>query len=195
MKQSRVICITGGIGSGKSTVCAMLESKGHPVYYSDERAKALMHTNATLVQGITALLGEQAYLQGELNRAYVAEKIFGNSALKEKLESLVHPVVREDFEHWKLNSGSTVVFKESALVLETGDPTCEHVVSIVADEHVRIARVMARNTEMNESQIRARLANQLGDAYRRAQSDTIIENNGSLEDLNLQVDYLLSKVI
>lgn len=195
MKQSRVICITGGIGSGKSTVCAMLESKGHPVYYSDERAKALMHTNATLVQGITALLGEQAYLQGELNRAYVAEKIFGSSALKEKLESLVHPVVREDFEHWKLNSGSTVVFKESALVLETGDPTCEHVVSIVADEHVRIARVMARNTEMNESQIRARLANQLGDAQRRAQSDTIIENNGSLEDLNLQVDYLLSKVI
>ena len=195
MKQSRVICISGGIGSGKSTVCAMLESKGHPVYYSDERAKALMHTNPTLVQGITALLGEQAYLQGVLNRAYVAEKIFGSSALKEKLESLVHPVVREDFEHWKLNSGSTVVFKESALVLETGDPTCEHVVSIVADEHVRIARVMARNTEMNESQIRARLANQLGDAQRRAQSDTIIENNGSLEDLNLQVDYLLSKVI
>lgn len=195
MKQSRVICITGGIGSGKSTVCAILESKGHPVYYSDERAKALMHTNATLVQGITALLGEQAYLQGELNRAYVAEKIFGSSALKEKLESLVHPAVREDFEHWKLNSGSAVVFKESALVFETGDPTCEHVVSIIADEQVRIARVMARNTEMNESQIRERLANQLADAHRRAQSDTIIENNGSLEDLNLQVDYLLSKVI
>lgn len=195
MKQSRVICITGGIGSGKSTVCAMLESKGHPVYYSDERAKSLMHTDATLVQGITALLGEQAYLQGELNRAYVAEKIFGSSALKEKLESLVHPAVREDFEHWKLNSDSAVLFKESALVLETGDPTCEHVVSIVADEHVRIARVMARNTEMNESQIRERLANQLGDAHRRAQSDTIIENNGSIEDLNLQVDYLLSKVI
>lgn len=195
MKQSKVICITGGMGSGKSTVCAMLESKGHPVYYSDERAKGLMHTSATLIQGITALLGEQAYSQGELNRAYVAEKIFGSSALKEKLESLVHPAVREDFEHWKLNIGSPVVFKESALVLETGDPTCEHVVSIVADEHVRIARVMARNTEMNESQIRERLANQLDDVHRRAQSDTIIENNGSLEDLNLQVDYLLSKVI
>lgn len=195
MKQSRVICITGGIGSGKSTVCAMLESKGHPVYYSDERAKALMHTNAALVQGITALLGEQAYLHGELNRAYVAEKIFGSSALKERLESLVHPAVREDFEHWKLNSSSTVVFKESALVLETGDPTCEHVVSIVADEHARIARVMARNTEMNESQIKERLANQLGDAFRRALSDSVIENNGSIEDLNLQVDYLLSKVI
>jgi dephospho-CoA kinase len=195
MKQSRVICITGGIGSGKSTVCAMLESKGYPVYYSDERAKALMHTNPTLIQGITALLGEQAYSQGALNRAYVAEKIFGSSALKEKLESIVHPAVREEFEHWKRNSGSTVVFKESALVLETGDPTCEHVVSVVADEHVRIARVMARNTEMNESQIRERLANQLGDVYRRAQSDTIIENNGSLKDLSLQVDYLLSKVI
>jgi dephospho-CoA kinase len=107
----------------------------------------------------------------------------------------VHPAVREDFEHWKLKSGSTVVFKESALVLETGDPTCEHVVSVVADEDVRIARVMARNSEMNESQIRERLANQLGDVHRRAQSDTIIENNGSLEDLSLQVDYLLSKVI
>lgn len=195
MKQSRVICITGGIGSGKSTVCAMLESKGYHVYYSDERAKALMHTNSTLVQGITALLGEQAYSQGELNRTYVGEKIFGNSELKEKLESLVHPAVREDFEHWKLSSGSTVVFKESALVLETGDPTCEHVVSIVADENVRISRVIARNSEMNESQIRARLDNQLEDAHRRAQSDTVIENNGSLEDLNLQVDYLLSKVI
>ena len=195
MKQSRVICITGGIGSGKSTVCAMLESKGYPVYYSDERAKALMYTNPTLIQGITALLGEQAYSQGELNRTYVAEKIFGSSELKEKLESIVHPAVREDFEYWKLNSGSTVVFKESALVLETGDSSCEHVVSVVADEDVRISRVLARNSEMNESQIRERLGNQLGDAHRRAQSDTVIENNGSLDDLNLQVDYLLSKVI
>lgn len=195
MKQSRVICITGGMGSGKSTICAMLESKGHPVYYSDERAKALMNQNATLIQGISTLLGERAYSHGILNRAYVAEKIFGSSALKEKLESLVHPAVREDFELWKLNSGSAVVFKESALVFETGDTTCEHVVSIVADEHIRIARVMARNTEMNDSQIRERLANQLGDAHLRAQSDTVIENNGSLEDLNVQVDYLLSKVI
>ena len=142
MKQSKIICITGGIGSGKSTVCAMLESKGHPVYYSDERAKALMHTNATLVQGITALLGEQAYLQGELNRAYVAEKIFGSSEHKEKLESIVHPAVREDFELWKLNSGSAVVFKESALVFETGDTTCEHVVSIVADDRITLSPSM-----------------------------------------------------
>ncbi len=195
MKQSKVICITGGIGSGKSTVCSMLENKGYPVYYSDERAKVLMTVDATLVQGITALLGEQAYLRGELNRTYVAEKIFGSSELKEKLESIVHPAVREDFEHWKLNSSSTVVFKESALVLETGDSSCEHVVSVVADEDVRISRVLARNSEMNESQIRERLGNQLGDAHRRAQSDTVIENNGSLDDLNLQVDYLLSKVI
>lgn len=195
MKQSRVICITGGMGSGKSTICAMLESKGHPVYYSDERAKALMNQNATLIQGISTLLGERAYSQGILNRAYVAKKIFSSSELKEKLESLVHPAVREDFELWKLNSDSAVVFKESALVFETDDTTCEHVVSIVADEHIRIARVMARNTEMNDSQIRERLANQLGDAHLRAQSDTVIENNGSLEDLNVQVDYLLSKLI
>ena len=136
-----------------------------------------------------------SYLRGELNRTYVAEKIFGSSELKEKLESIVHPAVREDFEHWKLNSSSTVVFKESALVLETGDSSCEHVVSVVADEDVRISRVLARNSEMNESQIRERLGNQLGEAHRRAQSDTVIENNGSLDDLNLQVDYLLSKVI
>ena len=85
-----------------------------------------------------------SYLRGELNRTYVAEKIFGSSELKEKLESIVHPAVREDFEHWKLNSSSTVVFKESALVLETGDSSCEHVVSVVADEDVRISRVSQR---------------------------------------------------
>ncbi|HCP41307.1 MAG TPA: dephospho-CoA kinase [Cryomorphaceae bacterium] len=195
MKQPKVICITGGIGSGKSTVCAMLEDKGQHVYYSDERAKALMQSDPTLIDGIIALLGERAYSMRVLNRSYIAEKIFGNMELKHKLEALVHPAVHKDFDQWKMVKDSALVFKESALVFEIGDSNCTHIVSVVADEDQRVSRVLARNPELKESQIRERLSNQLDDAYRRAKSDTLLENNGTLEELEIQLNYLLSKVI
>lgn len=191
----KIVCITGGLGSGKSTFCAMLEAKGYPVYYSDNRAKVLMNSDVKLVEAITALLGKVAYEGGTLNRSYIAERIFNDPQLKHKFESLVHPAVRVDFEHWAKISGSSVVFKESALVFEAKDRTCDYIVSIVAKEQVRIQRVIQRNPELNTERIKERIANQHQDDYRRKHSHLIIANNGSLSDLEVKVDYLLSKVI
>ncbi len=195
MLSPKVICITGGMGSGKSTFCAMLEAKGYLVYNSDNRAKILMNSDVKLVDAITNLMGKPAYEGGSLNRSYIADRIFNNQILKHKFESLVHPVVRADFERWAMLCGKEVVFKESALVLEAKDKTCDFVVSIVADEDIRINRVKKRNPELKIDHIKERLANQHNDDYRKKHSHLVVVNNGSLSDLEVKVDYLLSKVI
>lgn len=195
MEVPKVICITGGIGSGKSTFCAMLEAKGHAVYNSDSRAKVLMNSNVKLVDAIIDLMGTAAYEGGSLNRPYIADRIFNNQLLKHKFESLVHPVVRKDFNRWAMLSGKPVVFKESALVLETKDNTCDYIVSVVADEELRIARILERNPELSVEDIQERIKNQYSDTFRKKASQLIIANNGTLSDLEVKVDYLLSKVI
>ena len=125
----------------------MLEAKGYLVYNSDNRAKILMNSDVKLVDAITNLMGKPAYEGGSLNRSYIADRIFNNQILKHKFESLVHPVVRADFERWAMLSGKDVVFKESARSRRK-DKTCEFVVSIVADEDIRINRVKKRNPEL-----------------------------------------------
>lgn len=191
----KVVCITGGIGSGKSTFCAMLEAKGQSVYYSDNRAKLLMNSDVKLVDAIINLMGKAAYEGGSLNRSYIADRIFNNQILKHKFELIVHPVVRADFERWVTRCGKDIVFKESALVLEAKDRTCEYIVSIIADEDIRIERVMNRNPELKEQHIKERLSTQYKDDYRRRHSDFVVINNGTLSDLEVKVDYLLSKLI
>lgn len=195
MKTAKVICITGGIGSGKSTLCKMIESKGYSVYYSDERAKFLMNTHHNLVQSITDLFGVSAYESGTLNRAYIADCIFKKQDLKEKLESMVHPLVKEDFLRWSTESGERIVFKESALALETNDRSCEYIVSVIAEENIRIERVKKRSQGLGESRIKAIISTQYPDHVREDHSHLIIENNGTIESLEAKVDYLLSKVI
>ena len=193
MSKPKVICISGGIGSGKSTLCAMLKDRGFDVYNSDTRAKVLMNSNKKLVKAITAILGPEAYVQGELNKGFVSKMIFSDQSRKSALEAAVHPAVRDDFNQWKQDK--SLVFKESALVFETGDASCEYIISVVADEDIRIKRVLQRNPGMQAEQVLARMKSQISDSERRLRSHAIVENNESLEDLRSKMDYLLSKVI
>mgnify|MGYP001583341318 FL=1 len=195
MKTPRVICITGGIGSGKSTLCKLLESRGYAVYYSDERAKQLMSSQMSLVRSITNLFGESAYDSGILNRAFISSCIFKQEYLKVELESLVHPIVKEDFINWSADIGEPIVFKESALVLETNDDSCHFVISIMAEESLRIKRVKQRSPALDETRIKEIILSQHPDHLREKHSHLVIENNGTLNELELQVDYLISKVI
>ena len=195
MKTSKVICITGGIGSGKSTLCQLIESRGYSVYYSDQRAKLLMNSQHNLVKSITNLFGESAYESGTLNSSFIADCIFKQKDLKLELESLVHPLVKEDFLIWCNESGDEIVFKESALVLETKDKNCHFIVSVIADENTRIERVKKRSPEISESRIKEIISTQYADQFREKHSHLIIENNGKVDELEVKVDYLLSKVI
>tara|TARA_B110000971_G_scaffold43795_1_gene43488 strand:+ start:3134 stop:3718 length:585 start_codon:yes stop_codon:yes gene_type:complete len=192
----RVFCVTGGIGSGKSTVCKILENKGMQVYYSDERAKFLMSHNDDLKRGIVGIFGNNSYTSnGTLDRSFLSAKIFADTPLKLALEELVHPAVREDFDLWLLQNEASIVFKESALVLEKTDRSCQEILVIMADQERRIQRVLERSPELSRTDIMNRISNQTSDQTRREGSSFIIENNSDKKTLEQQVDYFLASVI
>lgn len=192
--ETKVICITGGIGSGKSTLCESLERRSFPVYYSDVRAKQLMETDEGIISELKELFSDQAYSNGQLNRSYLSQQIFSHPHLKAQLEAVVHPAVRNDFHTWLGEQNAPVVFKESALAIETRDASCDSIVSVVADKQLRIARVLCRNTDWSLEQVLERMKHQITDTERSKGSDYLVQNDGDTEDLELQIDQLLSKL-
>lgn len=195
MTASRVICITGGIGSGKSTVSAMVHEAGYPVYNSDQRAKELMGIDGALYDSIVSYFGIQAYKEGILDRAFLAQKIFNDRAAKKYLESIVHPAVKEDFEYWQSQQVSGIVFKESALVFETNDASCDYILLVTASLEKRIKRVLLRDPALSERQVRERVQSQHTTEQVKHQADYILSNEGSLEELINSVNHFLSRVI
>lgn len=192
----RVFCVTGGIGSGKSTVCKLIENKGMHVYYSDERAKFLMSHNQDLKRGISAIFGNKSYKSnGSLDRSFLSGEIFADHSLKVALEKLVHPIVKEDFDQWLLQIDASIVFKESALVLETSDDSCQEILVIITAQELRIKRVLERSPELSRTDVMNRISNQTSDQIRREGSSFIIENNADKKTLEQRVDYFLASVI
>jgi dephospho-CoA kinase len=191
----KIVCITGGMGSGKSTVAGLLLEAGFAVYDSDYRAKELMLREPVRAQ-IEHLLGLSAYLSnGALNRPFISEQIFMDPGKKSALEAIVHPVVRSDFEQWLEQSEGSMVFKESALTLETGDNSCSIVLLVDCAENIRFQRVKQRNPEWSNEEIQARFDHQLTDAQRKNSDAILIDNSGSLEKLKKSIDQALAKCI
>lgn len=173
------IGITGGIGSGKSMVCRILETLGYPVFYADNAAKQNMLENLDLISAIVGTFGEKAYIDKQLNRNYLAQQIFSKTELKEKLNSLVHPTVFQSFEKWKLKQKSQIVFNESALLFETGSYSrFDKIWLVVADEETRIKRVMIRDHCSREN-VHTRINNQLSDDQKMKFPCEIIHNGES----------------
>lgn len=156
--------VTGGMGSGKSTVCRMLSLLGVPVYDSDRRAKTLMVADAELVGGIKKLLGNESYTDSELNRPYISKLIFSDKRLLAQMNELVHPAVARDFERWRREQQADYVVQESAIMFESGfDRFMDRVVVVCADKDVRVRRVVERDGT-DEEHVRARMANQMSEA-------------------------------
>lgn len=181
--------ITGGIGSGKSTVCAMLEELGVAVYNSDARAKELMTTSATLREAIVARFGAECYTSEGLNRGYLAERVFGDAEELAALNSLVHPAVMADFEVWaERQEGSYVVF-ESAILFEAGlEQRVDMAIAVLSPEELRIERAMRRDGASRE-QVVARIRRQLSDDERADRAKYAIVNI-DLEELREDVEQL-----
>lgn len=176
MKQLKV-GITGGIGTGKSTVAKILVALGYPVYFSDDRAKWLMENNQQLVTELSHLLGNNTYVSGKLNRAYIAEKLFSTPALKEKINALVHPVVRTDFKLWVENQTQSIVFQESALLVETGAVQLfDALIVVTAPLEDRIKRIQKRDG-LTTSEIERRFANQFSDEEKIKVADFVLIND------------------
>jgi dephospho-CoA kinase len=176
MKQFK-IGITGGIGTGKSTVSKILIALGYPVYFSDDRAKWLMENNQQLIAELTRLIGNETYIAGKLNRSFIAEKLFSNSQLKAKINELVHPVVRHDFNVWADSQQAPLLFQESALLVETGAyQLFDALIVVTAPLEQRIKRIQKRDG-ISINEINMRLTNQLAESEKIAVADYVISND------------------
>ncbi len=170
-----VVGLTGGIGSGKSTVAQFFSELGVPVYISDEQAKILMKTK-TLKKQIIALLGEEAYNGEELNRKSIADKVFNNSDLLSQLNAIVHPAVKNNFIAWQKNQDYPYVIQETAILFENGsEVNFDKIILVTAPEEIRIDRITKRDT-IEMSKVQERMANQWADEEKAKKSDFIINN-------------------
>lgn len=181
--------ITGGIGSGKSTVTRILEGLGVAVYIADDRAKELMANDAELRGCLVERFGDDVYVDGELNREYLSERVFKDADELRTLNSIVHPAVMRDFDAWAEQQTSSYVVIESAILIEAGlDGRVDVVVAVLAPEALRIERAMARDGVSRE-QVERRIANQISDDERSARSKYAIVNI-TLEELEEDVEQL-----
>ena len=182
------IGLTGGIGSGKSTVAKLFELLQIPVYYADERAKYLMHHHSEVRKAIIALFGEAAYdEQQQLNRSYIASKAFTDKSLLTKLNEIVHPAVFADLEAWYFKQNSPYVIKEAALIFETiMHQQLDKIIVVTAPEELRIQRLQKRDQSSIE-QIKQRMANQLPEAEKLAKADFVVYND--------ETQFLITQVL
>jgi dephospho-CoA kinase len=174
--------ITGGIGSGKSTVCKIFETLGVPIYDADYWAKWLIVNDLEIKNGIQSLLGEEAYLpDGTYNRPYVGKIVFAEPEKLAALNALVHPAVELHSKMWHLDwveKGKPYTLKEAALLVESGAiHFLDKLIVVTAPESMRIERVMQRDGSTQE-QVLARMKNQLPEAKKVALADFVIDNGG-----------------
>lgn len=173
---TKVLCLTGGIGSGKTTVARMFEKHGVPVYISDDRAKAVM-LRPEIIERVQSIFAEPVIQDSVLDRKKIRELVFGNTFLLNQLNAIVHPAVAVDFKDWlQENEGVPYVLKESAILFEMNtQAACEKIILVTAPEHVRINRVIARDGGTEEG-VRKIINQQIPDFEKEKLSDFIIKN-------------------
>lgn len=173
------IGITGGIGSGKTTVCKVFELLGVPVFYADDIAKSIMHTDPILKSGILEAFGQKSYTQsGELNRSYISSIVFNDKHELEKLNSLVHPAVFRAFDTWVLSQKeASYVIKEAALLYESDAyKMCDQTILVISPIETRISRVQARDG-ISAEDIQLRMNRQFSDEQKMKFADHILNND------------------
>jgi dephospho-CoA kinase len=170
--------ITGGIGSGKSFICTIIEKLGYPVFYSDKQAAKLMNNNPELILKIQELVGLKAYVDNQINKEEISKFIFEDETNRTKLNRIVHPYVFDSFNKWNSQfSKYDIVFNESALLFETGSYSrFDKVILITAPIEKRIDRIKKRD-KLSEKEIIKRLNSQLADKEKIKLADYVIRND------------------
>ncbi|AVM51328.1 dephospho-CoA kinase [Capnocytophaga sp. oral taxon 878] len=185
----KIVGLTGGIGSGKTTVAAMFAQLGVAVFNSDEQAKNLIATNKQVKQQIIATFGAQSYTSDGYNRSYIAQIVFHNPDKLAQLNAIVHPALAQHFHQWVLQQQGVYVLKEAAILFESGSyKDCDYIITVTAPQQLRIARAMSRDGSTLQ-QIKARISHQWTDARRIALSQAVIHNT-DLADTQKQVQAL-----
>ena len=172
--------ITGGIGSGKSIICAIFNRLGIPSYDADSRAKWLMDNDPGIMKNIRREFGRKAYgRDGLLDRDMISRLVFDDSSKIEVLNSIVHPAVGRDYLAWVENNGqSAYLLKEAALIFETGsDRQLDRVITVFAPKSMRIDRVLSRDQHRDKSQVKSIMSKQWSEQQRQKKADYIIKND------------------
>ena len=193
----KTVGLTGGIGSGKTTVAKMFQELGVPLYIADERAKLLMNTSKVIKRKLVALFGEQAYKDGQLNRPFLASQIFENIELLKQMNAIVHPMVGDDFKRWLKKQNTPYVLKEAAVIFENDMASqYDFIITVVADLEQRIGRVVKRDSTTKEK-VLAIISNQMTDKEKADRSDFVITNHDldATRDQVLKIHQKLSKLI
>jgi dephospho-CoA kinase len=186
---TKIIGLTGGIGSGKTTVASMFAALGVPIFIADEVGKSLMNNNHELIEGIKILFGERAYADGQLNRSLIADQVFSNKTLLDQLNRLVHKAVANAFKDWILEQDFAYVIKESAILFEHGlNQQCDKIILVTAPLDVRLRRCLTREN-MTEERFYAVVKNQWDESKTLPLADFVL-NNLNLEDTKHQVLFL-----
>ena len=171
------IGLTGGIGSGKSTVAKVFESLGIPVYKADDEAKKLMATNPLLINLIKTHFSEEAYKDGKLDKAYLATVVFNSKEKLNLLNSLVHPFTIEDGKSWMKQQQTPYAIKEAALIFESGSQgDFDFIIGVYAPETLRIHRTIQRD-KTDKEQVRSRMLNQIKEEIKMKLCDEVLINN------------------
>ncbi len=181
-----LVGLTGGIGSGKTTIANFFKELGVPIYIADTEAKALMNRSKVIKRKLIALFGDNAYQNGKLNRDFLSRQIFNNKDLLQKMNAIVHPKVASHFKRWVKKQEAPYVISEAAILFENGSYTkYDYIITVTAPEEVRLKRVMSRDSASKEK-VKSVMNNQWKDEEKIKLSDYVIQNI-NLEEAKAQV--------
>lgn len=190
----KIIGLTGGIGSGKSTIAVQFEKLGVPLFIADEESKKILNTHVEAVKEVKQLLGEDSYHISEsgeqmANRAFIGSRVFTDTKLLKELNDILHPKVRERFEQWRSQQDAAYIIYEAAILFETGgDQMCDYTILVTAPKADRVTRVMKRDG-VTEEEVLRRMKSQWTEIKRLEKSDFIIVN----KDLQ-QISFFTNRI-
>jgi dephospho-CoA kinase len=187
------IGVTGGIGVGKSKVCQVLSSMSYPVFFSDTSAKNILATDVELIENVKQIFGEKAYIDGVMNRVFIAEQLFSDEDKKLKMNALVHPKVRTEFNSFCKHNYADFVFNEAALLFETGSyKDFDATILVTSPLELRITRTIERD-KCTRDQVLARIENQWTDDQKKKYATfEIVNDNQQL--IIPQIEAILEKL-
>ncbi len=189
-----VVGLTGGIGSGKSTIARLFEALGIPVYIADIQAKRLMNSSKAIRRELIKLFGDDAYIDNDLNRAYIASKIFKDDSLLTQMNAIIHPEVGLDFKRWLKKQHSKYVIKEAAIIFEQQmESQYDYIITVTANTQDKIDRVIKRDGTTKDKVI-AIMNHQISDEEKIKKSHFVIVND-HIEDAQKQVLKIHEKLL
>jgi dephospho-CoA kinase len=191
---TKIIGLTGGIGSGKTTIANYIRSLGVPVYIADEEAKKLLY-DAAIQEQLKMAFGETIFENSVLSKQKLAKIVFSDETKLKRLNSIIHPAVKAHFEKWLENyKAEPLIVKEAAILFESGsNQDCDAVITVIAPLDDRIKRVRSRDN-ISQEDVLSRMKNQWTDEMKTEKSDFIIDNNDLSKTL-VQVDEILKKIV